>query len=71
MAQMLFPQGNKCTMYSVQYISYSYIYQVIESEYSLTYNDNLRAELAHAQKYMSTMFISLNLIKGREIPVHL
>lgn len=48
MAQMLFPQENKCTMYSVQYISYGYIYQVIESEYSWTYNDILRAELAHA-----------------------
>lgn len=69
MAQMLFPQENKCTMYSVQYISHSFIYQVIESKYSLKYRNILPAELAHAQKYMSTMFISLNLMKERNCPL--
>lgn len=38
-----FSSGNVFTMYSVQYISPSYIYQVIESEYSLTRHDILQA----------------------------
>lgn len=67
MAQMLLPQENKCTMYSVQYISHSY--PDIESRYSLKYHDILQAELAHTQKYASMMFISLNLIKtGKKFP---
>lgn len=61
---MLLPQENKCTqyyMYSVQYISHSYIYQVIEYEYFLTYNDII---------WVRSLF-HWSHKEGREIPVHL